>query len=53
MNKQTYITEEEREKCRKVANAFLEIYQEDDVLVVDAGRFRVCEIAELYAKRGI
>ncbi len=39
MNKQTYITEEERRKCEKVANAFLEIYQEDDVQVVDAGRF--------------
>lgn len=39
MNQQTYITEEEREKCKKVANAFWEIYQEDDVLVVDAGRF--------------
>lgn len=35
----TYITEEQREKCRKVADAFTELYGLTDVMVVDAGRF--------------
>lgn len=34
-----YITEDEREKCRKVADAFTELYEMTDVMVADAGRF--------------
>ena len=34
-----YITEEQRAKCRKVANAFAERYEMTDVMVADAGRF--------------
>lgn len=34
-----YITEEQREKCRKVADAFAELYELTDVAVADAGRF--------------
>lgn len=52
MNKQTYITEEEREKCKKVANAFLEIYQEDDVLVLDAGRFGFVKLQNYMPNEG-
>ena len=52
MNKQIYITEEEREKCKKVANAFLEIYQEDDVLVVDAGRFGFVKLQNYMLNEG-
>ncbi len=35
------ITEEEREKCRKVVDAFAELYEmeDEDMLVVDAGRY--------------
>ena len=36
---ETYITEEQREKCRKVADAFTELYELTDVMVADAGRF--------------
>lgn len=36
---ETYITEEQREKCRKVAEAFTELYELTDVMAVDAGRF--------------
>lgn len=36
---ETYITEEQREKCRKVADAFTELYELADVMVADAGRF--------------
>ena len=34
-----YITEEQRAKCRKVADAFVELYELTDVMVADAGRF--------------
>lgn len=38
MEKKTYITEEEREKCRKAAGAFAEL-EDAGILVVDAGRY--------------
>lgn len=34
-----YITEEQWGKCQKVADAFAELYELTDVMVVDAGRF--------------
>ena len=34
-----FITEEQRAKCRKVADAFAELYEMPDVMVADAGRF--------------
>ncbi len=34
-----YITQEQREKCRKVADTFAELYELADVMVADAGRF--------------
>ncbi len=34
-----YITQEQRERCRKVADAFAELYELADVMVADAGRF--------------
>ena len=34
-----YITEEQRAKCRKVADAFAELYGLADVMAADAGRF--------------
>lgn len=52
MNKQTYITEEEMEKCKRVANAFAEIYHEDDVLVVDAGRFGFVKLQNYMPNEG-
>ena len=39
MDKQIYITEEEREKCQKVADAFTELYDMADIVVVDVGRY--------------
>lgn len=38
MEKKMYITEEERGKCRKVADAFAEL-EDADVIVLDAGRY--------------
>ncbi len=39
MEKQVYITEEERAKCQRVADAFAELYEMWDVAVLDAGRY--------------
>ena len=39
MEKKVYITEEERVKCKKVADAFAELYDMADIVVVDVGRY--------------
>ena len=39
MGKEVYITDEERKKCRNVADAFRELYELTDVVVVDAGKY--------------
>ena len=41
MEKQVYITEKEQEKCRKVIDAFAELYEieDEDMIVVDVGRY--------------
>ena len=39
MEKQVYITEEEREKYQKVADAFAELYEMADIVVVDVDRY--------------
>lgn len=39
MEKQTYISEEEREKCRKVVEAFAELYELENIAVADVGRY--------------
>ena len=41
MEKQVYITEVEREMCRKVIDAFAELYEieDEDILLVDVGRY--------------
>ena len=39
MEKQIYISGEEREKCQKVADAYAELYEIENILVMDAGRY--------------
>lgn len=39
MEKQIYITNEERKKCKNVVNAFEELFQISDTIVLDAGRY--------------
>lgn len=39
MEKKIYITEEERVKCQKVADAFAELYEMADIVVLDVGRY--------------
>ena len=37
--KQTYITGEERENCKRVTDAFVDLFENEDLIVLDAGRF--------------
>lgn len=39
MERQVYITEEERSKCQKVAEALTELYEMESIVVLDAGRY--------------
>ncbi len=50
--KKIYITEEERVKCRKVMEAFSEMYEEQDVLVVDAGNYGFIKLQWFDERRG-
>ena len=44
MEKQVYITEEERAKCQKVVDAFAELYEMENIMVLDAGRYGFVEL---------
>lgn len=44
MEKQIYITEEERAKCQKVVDAFAELYEMENIVVLDVGRFGFVEL---------
>ena len=37
--KKTYITDEEKEKCQKVVDAFAELFENEDLTVVNAGKY--------------
>ncbi|MDE6619903.1 MAG: hypothetical protein K2K74_05310 [Lachnospiraceae bacterium] len=39
MTKRTFITDYERESCRKVADAFAELYEQVNIVVKDAGKY--------------
>nr|WP_300837742.1 hypothetical protein [uncultured Acetatifactor sp.] len=52
MKKETYITNEEREKCRLVANAFKELYESTDIVVVDAGIYGFVKLRYYKKTRG-
>lgn len=51
MDKKAYITEEERKKCRRVADAFAEL-EDVDVVVVDAGRYGFVKLQYYTAPTG-
>lgn len=46
-----YITEQEKEKCRKVMAGFRELYEQEEVAVMDAGRFGFVKVR--WFKEGI
>lgn len=39
MGKQIYITDEECAKCQKVADVFAELYEMENIIVLDVGRY--------------
>lgn len=44
MEKKVYITKEERGKCQKVADAFAELYEMENIVVLDVGRYGFVEL---------
>ena len=39
MDKQAFITNDERKKCQRVADAFKELYELENIVVLDTGRY--------------
>lgn len=39
MEKRVYITDMEKKRCREVADAFEELYRDEDIVVLDAGSY--------------
>ena len=52
MDKKVFITEDERKKCRKVADAFRELYEQEDIIVLDAGRYGFVKLQYYSPERG-
>ena len=52
MVKKSYITEVEKEKCRQVADAFAELYELENILVMDAGRYGFVKLQYYTEKQG-
>lgn len=50
--KEFYITVEERKKCQKVAEAFAELYEIENILVLDAGRYGFVKLQYYSKQRG-
>lgn len=45
MYKRRYITDEEKINCQKAADAFAELFENEDLIVLNAGKIRFCKIA--------
>lgn len=50
--KEVYITAEERKKCQKVADAFAELYEIENILVMDTGRYGFVKLQYYSKQRG-
>lgn len=51
--KKSYITEAEKEKCRQVADAFAELYELENILVMDAGRYGFVKLQYYTENQGL
>lgn len=49
--KETYISETEHEKCQYVTEAFTELFEQHDTLVLDAGKYGFVKL-QYYSKNG-
>lgn len=52
MGKEVHITDREHEKCRRVAEAFTELYELTDTVVVDAGTYGFVKLQYYKKPRG-
>lgn len=52
MEQERYITEEESVRCKRVADAFAELYEESDIVVLDTGRYGFVELQYFRAGSG-
>lgn len=52
MEKRVYISEAERERCRRVADAYSELYENEDIFVMDAGRYGFVMVQYYVEQRG-
>lgn len=52
MEQERYITEEQSVRCKRVADAFAELYEESDIVVLDAGRYGFVELQYFRAETG-
>lgn len=50
--KESFITEEERMKCQKVADAFVELYELEDIVVIDVGWYGFVKLQYYSKDRG-
>ncbi|MCI9080313.1 MAG: hypothetical protein HFH68_15640 [Lachnospiraceae bacterium] len=48
MKKERYISRKEQKKCKKVADAFVELYEIAEVVVVDVGRYGYVKLQYYY-----
>jgi hypothetical protein len=52
MEKTVYITEDEHDKCQKVADAFTELYELEDMVVLDAGKYGFVKLQDYTKRKG-
>lgn len=52
MEKTVYITEDEREKCRNIIDAFAELIEGEDMAVLDAGKYGFVKLRYYNPKEG-
>lgn len=52
MEKQVFMPEDERKKCQKTADAFKELYENEDTVVLDAGRYGFVKLQYYNNKNG-
>lgn len=52
MGKKVFISEIERERCQMVADAYSELYESEDLLVMDGGRYGFVMVQYYVVQRG-
>ena len=52
MDKRVYISEDERRRCQKVADAFAELYELEHIVVMDVGRYGFVKLQYYIPERG-